>query len=271
MPPNSPTGDGGWDPAKDAPTTASSGSASKGIWDLGDLDPKTPITIDYGNPYSRMPKQLPAEDRDQASRAPSIGLPADLLKQPIRLFAQNKDGYLILQHALFDGGFYGTASSTSIAFGAGIDATLTAWRRALTATAQAQSAGLNLTPEDVIRQAAEDRRKAAGKAPTGPLIVEHEDPHALAGMLQQAAQAALGHDLSDQEVEHFISEYKSAEDAYYKQRLVASNATAGRVDLTRPDPSAQAKSFVQGEHGTEAAGDNLANYVGALEGMLKGG
>jgi hypothetical protein len=261
------TGD---DEFPDAPGTSTSGSAAASIWDLGGLNPKSPITLDYGNPYSRMPKQLPAEDREQAERAPQFGLPPDLLKLPVKYFAKDKAKFLGLQRAMFDGGFYGAATEGSIAFGSYTPATDAAWLKVLQATARAQESGLALTPDQIIQQSIEGRAGAAKGAPPAPLIVEHEDPKVVAGMLQQAAQSSLGRDLSDSEVEHFISEYHAAEDAYYKQRKVASEATTGRVDLTKPDLQATAQAAVSGGHGTEAASNDMADYVGALESMLGG-
>jgi hypothetical protein len=175
------------------------------------------------------------------------------------------------QQKLYAAGFYGSAKPTDVAWGTWDLATGAALKSAFSAAVQVAASGAPVTFDEYLTGLGQAKTAAQSGIGTGPLVVQHEDPKAVAGMLQQAAQASLGRDLSDAEVEHFISEYKAAEDAYYKGRKVATDATGGRVDVTQPNLQAQAESFVQGGHGTEAAGNNMADYVKALESMLGGG
>lgn len=250
-----------------APSTTS--SAQTDLFDTGNLNTSVPITIDYGaNPSPDLAKHLPTEDR---YRPPSSGNVNDLLKRPITLFSQNKDAYVSLQQMLFQGGWFGAASKESIRFGASIAATQQAWLHLLEATQMAQTAGQDVTPDNILDQSVTEANKnQIGQGPS-PLLIQHEDPKAIAAALQQAAQSTLGRDLSDAEVEHFISEYKAAEDAYGRQRQTANDATSGqRVDLTAPDLAGEAKQFVNEGHAGEADQQQGADYVGALEQMIGG-
>lgn len=272
--PGPPKPDGGlWDPT--AGGAAATSSTAKSIWDLGDLDPNVEITVDYGNPYSRIPKQLPGEDRDAAYRPPTPGKPETLLKEPIRLFTTDKKAYLAFQHQLFQGGWYGDKSPNSVLWGADPLGTQSAWSKVLLATQQAQAAGQAITPLDLLAQSAKDRADNLPGAEKHPSIIQLDDPRLIAGTAQKAAQAVLGHNLDDAEIKAFVSHFQAEQSAYSKSRQAASEAdtagTGGSFTLTEPDLGAAADQSVQEEHGTEIAGNSMADYVGVLERMLSGG
>lgn len=254
-------------------TTTTSGSAQTSIFDIPTgLKPDSQITTDYGRTRRDLPGRLDQYDRqiaEKSLRPPVVGRLEDALKEPITAFAKDPKKYLNLQRALFAAGFFGDTPEKSIQWGAGVEQTMAAWRRVIIATAQAQAAGQSLTPVDVMNRALEGRKASAG--PGGASLVrQHEDPKAVAGILQRAAQASLGRNLSTAEVEHFISEYRSAEDAYYTQGEKA-DVTPGIHNLTKPDLEAQADAFVQGGHGTEMAGESMGAYADALLRMVEGG
>lgn len=271
MPPRGPSGqpDGGlWDQYQNAPGDSTSSSAQKSIFDTGRLETDLPITIDYGSRAAPgLARHLPQEDR---VRPVATGKPEDLLTRPANWFAKDKKAFLELQQRLYIAGYYGAASKDSIPWGSFTAATQEAWLHLIEATQMAQKAGQKLTPDDVLDQGVEGRQANAAKAPDSPLLIQHQDPKAIGAALQQAAQSALGRDLSPQEVEHFISEYKLAEDAYGRQRKTANDAITGRVDVTAPDLTGEAQSFVREQHGAEAGAQNAGDYVGALEQMIGG-
>lgn len=273
--------DGGFHPENAAATGSSTtGTAQSSLFDSGTLDTSKPIVIDYGaHPSRALARHLPAEDRSRDPfpvpafdpNNPSATAFQSLLSRPVTFFTQDKAAFLDLQRQLFIGGYYGATSESSIPWGSFTSATQQAWLHLLEATQMAQTSGAHLTPDDVLAQAVAARTANQGKAPASPLLIQHEDPKAIAGALQQAAQATLGRDLSDAEVEHFISEYKAAEDAYGRQRQSATDATAGqRVDLTAPNLTGEATAFVKDQHGAEAGAQNAADYVGALRQMIGG-
>lgn len=265
--------DGGFHPENHTAGDSTTGSAQASLFDTGSLDTSKPIVIDYGSHPSRaLAKHLPTEDR---TRDPTIVPGIDfqsLLTRPVTYFAKDKAAFLDLQRRLFLGGYYGAASEASIPWGSFTSATQQAWLHLLEATQMAQVAGQDMTPDNVLDAAVTARQaNAPAGAPPSPLLIQHEDPKAIAAALQQAAQSTLGRDLSDAEVEHFISEYKAAEDAYGRQRQTAQDATTGqRVDLTAPDLSGEASAFVKAGHSAEAGQQQGADYISALEQMIGG-
>lgn len=268
MPPQPKQPDGGFViPNKGA--ASGSGSARKSIWDLAELENVTAIMVERGRSRQDLPRQLDPYDREQAITPPTLSKPEDQLKLPVKYFSKDPKAYREFQRGLFEAGYYGSKSWESIA-GAALDETLTAWGKVLVATAQAQATGEPLTPADIIQRAIEGRRSALKDKPAEPVIRQHEDPHAVAGIIQQAAQASLGRNLSQAEVEHFVSEYRAAEDAYYRTAEHAA-VTPGVSDLTKPDLQSRAEDFVTAGHGTEAAANDMSDYVGALENLLGGG
>lgn len=252
------------------PDGGGTGSAQKSIWDLGELENYPSIIIDYGRSRRDLPKRLDQYDQQLAEKSLRPQDPREtwkLLRQPVNLFANDRDGYLRLQRGLFAAGFFGSKTWESVA-GTAVDATMTAWRQVLIETARAQDTGAALTPEDILRKSIEGRKAGVGQGGQS-LVRQHEDPKAVAGILQQAAQASLGRNLSTQEIEHFISQYRAAEDAYYAQAEKA-DVTPGIHNLTKPNLEAQADSFVQGGHGTEMAGEEIGAYGDAFLRMVEG-
>lgn len=271
MPPTTPPQpDGGWNPDQAyGQATSTTGSGQTDIWNLPTKLAGQNIIVDYGHHVAKgLARHLPGEDVAANTAPPSSGSLEDLMGQPIKLFSSAPKDYLALQRALFQAGYYGSTPYGSIAWGSYTNQTVDAWRQLLVHTAQAQSQGINATPNDILHQSA-NNRVSTPKSP-GPLIVQHGDPKVVAGFLQQAAQSSLGRNLSDQEVAHFISEYRTAETAYYEKAQQATNAPAGRFDLTKPSPEADAQSYVAEQHPTEAAGNDMGDYVRQLESMLGG-
>jgi hypothetical protein len=272
----------GWDPSQGGTTPgtgAGSSSARTSLWDLNGLNEKVPIIIQYGerDAARRVPRQLDPYDREGAiaqRSSPTPGMPADLVKRPILLYGQDPKAYLAFQQALYAGGFYGSASPNSIPWGSDpTGSTYDAWKRVLAATQQAQSAGINLTPEQVLQQGVE-QHTAAQKGmpvPKNPLIIQQSDPATLAGIVQQAAQDALGRNLSDGEVQSFVKSFQQQEAAYSKRRYNATeDQSGGTHTLVAPDPEAQAERFVEKGHGGEADSEDAADYIGVLYNLLGG-
>lgn len=267
MPPN-PDGGAGWDPSQGGGAASSTSSAAHSLWDLSGLNDKAPITVLFG--AGHLPRNLPEEDR-QAAQNPVLGLPADLVKRPITLFGSDPKAYLAFQQALFAGGFYGAASAKSIPWGSDpAGATYDAWKRVLSAAQQAQAAGIRLTPDEVLARGAQ--AGTSGPQAKAPMVIQTTDPALLAGLVQRAAQDALGRNLSKAEVDSFVQSFHNQERAYSQKRYQAEqNTTGASFELSSPDASAQAQQFVEQGHPAEAANNMEADYIGVLQRMLRGG
>lgn len=276
MPPT-PQPDGGWDPSQSGGSSTT--TAATTLWDLGGLDKSKPITIGYGSKTEAKRvagSSLDPYDRETAqstATSPSLGLPADLVKQPITLYSTDAKAYLAFQQALYAGGFYGSMSTQSIPWGSDpTGATFDAWKRVLIAAQQAQSAGLSITPQQVLERGIQQRKDAGtGAVPKAPLVIQTTDPATLTGLVQRAAQDALGRNLSKEEVGKFIASFHSQEQAFSRKKYAAEQDTTGKTfEFTSPDPTAQATEFVEGGHPTEAGGNKLADYVGVLQQLIGG-
>ena len=268
--------DGGWDPSAGGDSAGTTGSARTTLWDLNGLNEKVPIIVDYGSSMTAASRsRLDPYDRDLAERSatPAVpGLPADLVKRPIQLYATDPKAYLDFQRALFAGGFYGSSSPTSIPWGSDpTGATYDAWKRVLTAAQQAQASGLNVTPEQVLAQGVAQHKAATAAGPKNPLVIQQTDPAVLRGLVQRAAQSSLHRNLSDAEVASFVRAFHEEEAAYSKRRFAAQeDQTGGTHTLVAPDASAQAEEFVQGGHSAEASNEREADLIGVLQQMLGG-
>jgi len=262
-------------------TGDSSGSSSPrtGLWDLSGLDEKNPIIVRGATGMSAQSRShLGIGDQATAEKSaapPITGSAADLVKYPITLYGSDPKQYLQLQQALYAAGFYGSTPASSIPWGSDPQGTTyDAYKKVLIATQQAQAAGFNITPTEMLSDAVA-RHKAAtagAQVPKPGLVIQQSDPAVLRGLVQQAAQEALGHNLSKDEVNGFVESFHRQEAAYSQKAYAAQqNSTGATFQLTQPDASAQAKEFVEGGHPTEAGGNRLADYVGVIQSLLGNG
>lgn len=249
-----------------------SSSAQKSLWDLNGLDNTKEITYQYqpalgvNNPRAA---NIPEGDQEKSLK------PEVLMRRPIEYYYKDPAKYLEFQQRLFAGGFYGATPASSIPWGSDPQGTtLDAWKKVLIAAQQAQTAGYNLTPDQVLQQGIEQHTAAVKNAPVSKpaLIVQYSDPAVLTGLVQQAAQASLGRNLSKDEVNRFVQEFHAQEAAYSKKNYQAQLDQTGKTfNLTQPNPQAQAEQFVEQGHPQEAGGQLLAGYVAQLQSMLNGG
>lgn len=256
-----------------------SGGAAIGqnsLWDLGGLS-SDPI-IDTQGISGDNPRlaNLPAADvknRKELQTRFHATLPQDAVALPIKLYSTDPKKYLELQQRLFQGGFYGATPASSIPWGtdpAGL--TYDAYKRALAAAQQAASIGHPMTPDEIIDQGIKDHQAAKAAGPQSGQVIQLTDPAALRGVVQLAAQAALNRNLSKDEVDRFVQEFQAQQIAYGKQLNAAQADQTGKtVTLTQPDPTAQAKEFVEQGHPAEQGGELLASYADKLISMLNGG
>jgi hypothetical protein len=218
-------------------------------------------------PVTALPR--PVTDKDPA------GTLGDLVKRPIQLFGSDPKGYLQFQQALFAAGFYGATPASSVPWGSDPQGTTyDAWKKVLIAAQQAQSAGLQITPDELLLDAVKRHQAATAGAdvPKPGMVIQYSDPAVLRGLVQQAAQASLGRNLSAQQVNQFVQEFHAQEAAFSKKAYSAQQDTSGKeFDLTQPNASAQAQEFVSQGNPTEEGGQLLASYAGVLQHMLSGG
>lgn len=81
----------------------------------------------------------------------------------------------------------------------------------------------------------------------------------------------LGRNLGDEEITHFVSEFRAAEQAFARRQYAAqTDTTGGTYELTRPSLGGQAQEFVEGGHPAEAGGNRMADYVAAIEQLVGG-
>jgi hypothetical protein len=120
-----------------------------------------------------------------------------------------------------------------------------------------------LTPEQYLAQTLKLGGAALNAGPTrAPLTINYSDPAALRGTLQQAAQAALGRDLSKGELEKFVHAFHGKEAAAQK----ANYNNAGSA--TQPDAGGEAKDFVDQGFTMEEGQRRGATFVDSLNQML---
>jgi len=272
---------------------ASGATTSKtDIWNLPDDLAGKVLVTDYGHQRYNIPQgqrshldvgdqQYQTENSRTPVQAPKIeldanGVPTGPYALPISMHASDPASYLKLQQMLFAAGFYGSKAATSMRWGGDVAGTMDAWTQLLRETIQQQSLGHNVTWQDVLANTVKSTKEAGGipgeskQKPT--LINSFTDPAQVAFQAQTAAQSVLGRDLSDSEVQHFVSEFRAAETKFNSEQNAIRADTEGKtLTQTQPDLQARADQYVKEHHGTELAANNMADYVSALEQMLNAG
>lgn len=251
-------------------TTSTSSTLPDGTtdwWNLGALYDK-PVLMgtqskvteyDHG-PHGQL---VPLHDT-----APVTKKTQDLMKQIMQMAGSGSPDYQSIQGLLYDAGFYGDAARKSVHWGMWNSQTADAVKAALNSYEQlSQGAGVPLTWSDFLKQQAASGRSnqaqgGVGGGTTGtPSQVQLTDPATLTGYAQQAAQAALGRNLSPDQVQAFVSSFQS-------QQQSAQSSTAASV--TAPDASAQAMQFVQHGNESEFGQHNVQAYSNALLNLFLG-
>lgn len=268
------------------PNAAASGGASTtstiDIWGLGPYG-EAPIIIGAATrPQSGFGgySKLPGYDQDKSAGPVRAGdglAVTDTLAKVLKEFSamayspQTAPEFLKWQRQLYTAGLYGSKKPSEVAWGSWDDDTYLAFKTALTKVAQSNEAGAPISFDEYLTKLGADKQRAAKElSQQDPTIREHANPQVVAGVLQQAAQAAFGRNLSKDEVDHFVSEYRAAEDSYY-HTAESAQATPGVHDLTKPDVQAQAQGFVNQHHAAEAGGASMAGYFGEIERLINGG
>jgi len=179
------------------------------------------------------------------------------------LVAKSPQDYMSIQSLLYDAGFFGASPRASVHWGQWTTETGDALKRALTSYEGVSMAGeVPTTWTEFLSNAAQQGRVnqsqgGVGGAGTGGAASQTvlTDPAALRQTVEQSAQAALGHGLSEDQLSAFVSHFQGLQTA-------AQTSTGGQV--TNPDASAEAMKFAQDSNPTEAAGHNAEGYVNSF-------
>ncbi len=260
--------------------TAAAGSSTAGepvdIWGLGKTAQSPVFTGVVNQPFAgqsagQQRQMLEAEGLQipRGGYGPQFVTAEEAMGQLPQLYATNRAGYIALQQKLYAGGFYGQASPQSIGLGAYTQTTVAAYRAAVLAAVQSANSKTPITFDELLDQNA---ARPQAKTTHPGFVAQYSDPQTVAALAQRAAQTALGRNLDTATVGQFVAEFHRAEQEWNaSQKQAALTAASGTDVATTAQPSAEAAAaqFVQkGPMGTEAAGNNLADYVRVLESMV---
>lgn len=216
---------------------------------------------------------MPRVEPSNAANGVAVGDTVESIMRKFELmpYGKGSEEFLQWQRMLYKAGLYGSTKLSEVAWGSFDGPTEDALGKALRRVARANEAGAPISLTEYLDKLGADRDKAAKQYGPGadPTLRQFENPRVVAGFLQQAAQAALGRNLTKDEIDHFVSEYHASEEQYYKTAESAQR-TPGTHDLTKPDAATAAQDFVQAGHAAEAGGQGLAGFFQTLQGMIGG-
>jgi hypothetical protein len=193
----------------------------------------------------------------------------DLMKEFAAMSQTDPVKFAGIQKALADGNFYGSASSifggwniqTEKAIASAMEQYLKVSRGAGTPVSFMQFLANTAVSNQQLNGNAGNGQKSgsSSSASRGPSLT---DPSALRLQVQQAAQSALGRNLSESEVNRFVDEFHNLETQQF------DTAIAGNKAYTNPNPSTAAESFVGSNNTQEAQQHNATGYMDALMNMF---
>jgi hypothetical protein len=176
------------------------------------------------------------------------------------LSQSNPKQYAQIQQQLYQAGAYGGSKPS---FGVYTTQDATAMKAVLTGYM-----GLKLTTPitlpDYIKQiqSAGIKNGVLNGAPRAPLTVQYTDPNTLKGTLQSAAQDYLGRNLSDKELNGFVSKFHGQE------KTAQTAAYNNKPGETPPEASGDAQALLENVHTPEHQQKLAANYLDSINQML---
>lgn len=257
------------------PTSTSTGSSiDTDPFGLGDLGNQNLYTgTQYGSPgHTR------GDDGDDGHTTRVVNdytTTDEVIKRAAASSQESPQEYQQLQSALYQAGYFGSTKAASIRFGVWNAQTADAIKESFKTYLQiSQGASVPLTYSEFLQNqtAALQNDNAAGGSSQGASTtstsgsggsgsgaaapqVSLTDPDALKAYAQNAATNALGHQLSQTQLAHFV-------DSFHTQQLAAGTSTAASV--TSPDPTAQAQSYAQTVDPTGFQGHQQQSFMSAL-------
>jgi hypothetical protein len=256
------------------------------IWQLGQLY-NVPIYLGYSvgptKEESALDRHLPGSDRP--SRGPDgpqykdaedvvSGYYNQWVKGTAGNDSQAYQAFVNLQKSLYYSGAYGQTSFDKIHAGQWTSQTVNALSEALNEYHQASQSGAPISFEEWLSANAKGAQKAGGgfysdttgSGASAP-VLNLADPQTLRMTAQQAAQAALGRNLSSDELSRFVDSFHAQQQAAFG----AANAQGATSYTDAGSPTAAAEAFVAQGHGQEAGQHQVIGYADALLNHLMSG
>jgi len=118
-------------------------------------------------------------------------------------------------------------------------------------------------------------KPGAGVAPPIKPVIQETDPQTLALYAQKAAQAALGRDLSKEDLQKFIDSYHqeeaTAQQSAYSATQAAQHGGNPAAVIDKNDPRASAISYATAGHEQEFGQHQITGYTDAFLNMFLSG
>jgi hypothetical protein len=283
-PPDYTLGDTGSDnPYASSGTSTSSGGSSGDTFNLGNLagqsvrtnftDALSPTEQSTGSiqlgriPFQQRPggSGILAESTDATS----------FMQQMASLAATDPAQLAQYQLQMWQSGLFGSGKKLSdITLGKWTPDTAAAFKKLVSSYTQADSlGGLSTQQKSVFNYLDDLSANPVGEAATQqqkPTTVnQYTDANSIVASAQSAAQAALGRNLTDDQVKAFVNEFHASQVQYNAAANKAQQDTSGGTfNLTQPDASADAQAYINQNFGTEQGAKRMSDYVLALEQML---
>lgn len=252
------------------------GSTAHDIWGLDKLYNNnillgTNAAVDTGMGFSIPGPQTPAYGTTQSFMKHVVDLWAGQAEEK-KHFPNRLTTYEQLQRSLWQAGFYGQTSIDGIHVGQWNPQTQDALKNALGSYEQLGKGGkLPLTFSEFLNQNAvmakdggeNSNPGGAGPAAPAPFVSNTTDPAGIRAAVQSAAQQALGMNLSEDQIQTFVTEFQH-------QQVQAERQSYNNQDSTTPDLSSEAMSFVQETNPRAYKQQNKTAYMDALVNLLGG-
>lgn len=188
----------------------------------------------------------------------------DVMKQFAAMSQTDPTNFAAIQKELSDAGFYGAAASV---YGGWNQQTETAVKDAMLQYIKvSEGAGVPVSFLDFLKNTAAANTGINGNGGTGgtgssaPVL---SDPDTLRRYAQEAAQAALGRNLTPNQLDTFVSQF-------HNQQIQSYTDAANHNGLSsqKDDPRASAVSFVTGSNQQEFGQHQIQGYTDAFLNMF---
>jgi hypothetical protein len=201
----------------------------------------------------------------------------EIMKQFAAMSMNDPSGFLTIQALLHQGGYL--PGNPQAGFTAETQKAITSAMAQYIQLAHGASVPISfeefLTHQATTNMAQNPPKPGGGVAPPTKPVIQLTDPQTLANYAQRAAQAALGHNLTKEDLQKFIDSFHEQEstaqqDAYTAAQQAAQGGNPAAV-IDKNDPRASAITYATAGHEKEFGQHQIQGYTDAFLNMFLGG
>ena len=190
----------------------------------------------------------------------------DLLQE---FYELDRQELIELQERLFAGGFYGQdAEVDDVAWGEHDEVSFDAWTLVVLRAARFNAAGRDITTDDVMQMAAESANLSGDAGQERKVIVQLDDPAAIARMVDTIMRRRTGRKGTPEEQREMVAMIHELQREWSIAQAQAIQADSGTFTIRDVDVEARLENEIRRRNPTEVEGFQVGRALETLENLI---